>query len=491
MPSKKYAVGACAVLFAAVSASSNASNKTYTVHKGDTVGTIAHRFHVAETALEKKNGLGHKTLKAGMTLQIPGAPAHSAEYTVKEGDNDWVIAHHLGVSIAELRDLNPDADWKSLQIGDTLKVPGKANPETPKFKSRYAVVSADSATIRRGPSQDADKVTTVDTGTKVTVLNYQHGWYELKFPKGTVGWMRGDLLSQVSAPKSAVASKTVNKKVLAAKGKAKLLAKASHKPAPHYVMPTSNPDSVAMTMDGKGVPAMSGLVEKQPVATVAKAAPKTKHHAKSKPTEVAYDLQPSGAEPTTSRLLKRAYGLRGTRYIWGGLSSRGLDCSGFTTTVFRSVGIKLPRTSRSQSTIGQHVGRGQLRQGDLVFFATHGSNHINHVGMYIGDNKFIHASSGAGRVRVDNLGGYYGKRLQTARRVATVQVDDDTPAALPVDPRPGRHSKKATVAAVKPKTETADKSDKSDPAPAAEKPSLNLTPKLGENKVTAPEIPNP
>jgi len=445
LPSKKYALGACALLIT----TAFGSNKTYTVHKGDTVGTIAKKFHITETTLTSINSLGQKFLHPGMKLTIPSSESNVTEYTIAAGDNDWVIAHRLGVSIVSLRQLNPDADWHSLQIGDTLKVPGKANPESPKFKSRYAVVTADSATIRREPSQNADRVTLVDSGTKVTVLDYQHGWYQLKFPKGTVGWMRGDLLSASSPEKPELVATVAAKAKAVAKAPPKLVAKVAAKPQPKFVskmpVPVRPAIALASISDGKGLPAIKNIVEQpadEPVKTeIAAKAPVAK---KKKRTIVASNLD-LRAKGTTSELLNRAYRLRGTPYVWGGLTSRGLDCSGFTTTVFKAVGISLPRTSRSQSTIGVAVPRGQLRAGDLLFFRTHRSVRINHVGMYIGENKFIHASSGAGRVRVDNLTGYYATRLAAARRLPAVKTADNAPAPLPVDPRPG-HGKKAPVA---------------------------------------------
>ncbi len=124
MQSKKYALGVCVLL----AATGFSSNKTYTVHKGDTVGTVAKKFHISEKALAGENSLGHKTLRVGAKLVIPGAPVKAAEYTIKAGDNDWSLAHRLGVSIAELRKMNPDADWHHLQIGDTLRISRKGKP---------------------------------------------------------------------------------------------------------------------------------------------------------------------------------------------------------------------------------------------------------------------------------------------------------------------------------------------------------------------------
>ncbi len=106
----------------------------------------------------------------------------------------------------------------------------------------------------------------------------------------------------------------------------------------------------------------------------------------------------------------------GTRYRWGGESTRGFDCSGFVRYVFRETeGITLPRTSREQAKFGQAVSRNSLQPGDIISFATGGGSRVSHVGMYIGDNQFIHSSSSRG-VRIDTLTGYYAKRFVNARR---------------------------------------------------------------------------
>jgi cell wall-associated NlpC family hydrolase len=126
----------------------------------------------------------------------------------------------------------------------------------------------------------------------------------------------------------------------------------------------------------------------------------------------------------------------GTRYRWGGESTRGFDCSGFVRYVFRHAeGITLPRTSREQAQFGAPVPKDQLQAGDIVSFATGGGSRVSHVGVYIGDNKFIHSSSSRG-VRIDTLTGYYAKRFVNARRPVanpkiTIQDIITQPAAKP------------------------------------------------------------
>ncbi|OZI74967.1 NlpC/P60 family protein 2 [Bordetella genomosp. 12] len=108
----------------------------------------------------------------------------------------------------------------------------------------------------------------------------------------------------------------------------------------------------------------------------------------------------------------------GTPYSWGGDDPvDGFDCSGLALFVFReTAGIDLPRTSRAQRQAGDNVNRRQLRPGDLVFFATNRRGVTSHVGIYIGQNQFVHAPSRGAKVRVDKLSNsYWSKRYLGAR----------------------------------------------------------------------------
>lgn len=118
------------------------------------------------------------------------------------------------------------------------------------------------------------------------------------------------------------------------------------------------------------------------------------------------------------KLIDFAKSFLGTRYVYGGSSPRGFDCSGFVSYVFSNFGFSLPRTADEQANIGDTVTRDSLEKGDLVFFKTLGSSIINHVGIYIGDGQFIHASSGAGKVVISPLNeGYYLSHYIKAKRV--------------------------------------------------------------------------
>jgi cell wall-associated NlpC family hydrolase len=94
-------------------------------------------------------------------------------------------------------------------------------------------------------------------------------------------------------------------------------------------------------------------------------------------------------------ILKNAKKHLGEDYVWGGTNPGGFDCSGYTQYIYKKEGVAIPRTAYQQSKVGKEVSRFELKKGDLLFFLTDKSRNIpiTHVGMYIGDDKFIHAAS--------------------------------------------------------------------------------------------------
>ncbi len=100
----------------------------------------------------------------------------------------------------------------------------------------------------------------------------------------------------------------------------------------------------------------------------------------------------------------------GIPYRWGGESAEtGFDCSGYSMVVYQLNGFDLPRSSRQQWETGRPIARGQLLEGDLVFFATSGGKKVSHVGIYIGDDKFLHAPGRGRKIRIATLTDSYFK----------------------------------------------------------------------------------
>lgn len=384
--------------------SPRAGGGSYVVRNGENEWTIARKFGMTVRELHAMNpGVDFSPLQIGVKLKVPGSgKAESPQtvtvaknttatargtYKVAQGDNDWIIARKLGVTVATLHKLNAGVKWDRLQIGQSIVAPGapKVTVATAaNINTKRVSILKDGVNVRSKATTNSRLVGQVDKGQVASVVDRESGWYKLRFSGGTEGWVRGDMLQPVKA--------------------SQIVAKSG----------SSSSGRVARNTRSKS---SGGIVVGGPVATTA--------------------------------LLRTAFSYQGVRYRWGGTSSRGgFDCSGFVGFVYRQHGVSLPRTSIQMSQVGTPVSQSELKEGDLLFFKTQRGTRINHVGLYIGGGKFIHASSSGGKVQTDSLTGYYSRRLAGARRVTgKLTAARVTPKAVPQgDPEPDTHEDPASAA---------------------------------------------
>ena len=290
---------------------------------------------------------------------------------------------------------------------------------------RVAKVLVSTAKLRDTPSESSRTLGLMDHNATLTVLSTKSGWVHVKTKRGTDGWIRRDL---VSVSKSrALKAEPVTRPVSIAKRK---------------VLPKAK---VAVSQTSKPLPAPKQsvkVVTRQPVVAASSSSdgqlPETVKTSKnvldsritiSDPisdkrnsvVDFAQDFAASNksASPVRSTLMSRANSLRGTPYRYGTSGGGTFDCSGFTSAMYRKVGVKLPRTAAEQFGVGLHIAKSSLSKGDLVFFRnTAGRRGISHVGIYSGNGMFIHASSRGHAVRIDTLSsGYYSSHFAGGRRL--------------------------------------------------------------------------
>ncbi len=137
----------------------------------------------------------------------------------------------------------------------------------------------------------------------------------------------------------------------------------------------------------------------------------------------------------TSDLVSTAIGFLGIPYLRGGNSAEtGFDCSGFVRAIYKdTIGLILPRSADQQANATQKIDKSELKPGDLVFFNTL-KRSFSHVGIYLGDNKFIHSPRSGTSVRIEDMRiPYWNVRFDGARRVDTAKLPQ-TAGTLPAEP---------------------------------------------------------
>lgn len=119
---------------------------------------------------------------------------------------------------------------------------------------------------------------------------------------------------------------------------------------------------------------------------------------------------------TKSKIMDQYANWKGVSYRLGGTTKSGIDCSSFVQRTFiEQFGVALPRTTSEQESSGKSVNRNSLKAGDLVLFKT--GRRMKHVGIYIGDNKFVHASTSSGVIVSEMTNDYWNKRYYAGRRI--------------------------------------------------------------------------
>lgn len=227
-------------------------------------------------------------------------------------------------------------------------------------------VNAGELNVRKETNSSSQLVATIKGGDKVTYYETQGEWARITTWSDKNGYILAKFL--VDSEKDVIVDNVVAKKVVTEK-----------------------------------------VVTEKKTATVSRGT--TEKTAVSKPASTE-------ALSLAEKIVNYAKSLQGVKYVYGGYSTKGFDCSGFTKYVFAKYDISIPRSSSEYWGFGTKIARSDIRAGDIVLFDTDGgAADVSHVGIYVGGGNFIHASTSKGKVIVMNLAAYRGKYMGARRAI--------------------------------------------------------------------------
>lgn len=290
--------------------------------------------------------------------------------------------------------------------------------------------------VRTGPGTNYSRVTMVAAGKRVTLLSEEGGWFKVEFD-GRAGYILGDYLAPdagaldslvaAEAAQDAVSEEPVEHMVPVAAAEATAVESVSAEALPDSgsigiitggtinvrTGPGTEFDRVTQVSTGKRVTIVgkaNGWVQISFGSTTGYVS-----------GEYVIDVGSFAASGVGGQVVALAQQYLGTRYVYGGSSPNGFDCSGFTMYLYRQFGYSLPHTASGQyANCGYKIAKSDLQPGDLVFFTSSGAGgSINHVGIYMGGGQIVHARYSVGKVYINSLSeSYYAANYVGAVRVA-------------------------------------------------------------------------
>ena len=288
--------------------------------------------------------------------------------TVNDEVNGWAYVSNNVVSGWLRSDkLTPAVkDTSTDQPEENKEQPEEDTEATESNESTIGYISAGSVNVRESASTSSEVLTTLTRNTKVTVESIENGWAKISTTSGVSGYVSNQYISSEQVTETNRGD----------------------------VERTSRENEVA-----------SDEVEETNIEV-------DTEQEKSNTAETNTSISNKGEE-----VANYAKTLLGKSYVYGGVGPNSFDCSGFTQYVYGKFGVNLSHSASAQSNVGYAISKSNLQLGDMVFF-TQGGSSIGHVGIYVGNNSFIHAANPQKGVVITSLSdGYYTRNYKTARRV--------------------------------------------------------------------------
>lgn len=359
-------------------------NPKHKVEPGETLSSIARKYSISLKELMEANNIEDpEHIKAGQVLTIPlGFTAEGSIHKVEKKETIWSIAQQYKVTVLALTEANSLGNPNILREGRLLVIPSSVE-ETNYINEigDRAIIRDTVISLKAKPGNDAETVTQTILGDIVSVKEVADRWYFIMNPDGYFGWVEISSLAPVDDKILSYPVVIVNDLI-----------------ADIMNSPSSEGMSLKKAVMGTGLP----LIEKEEDWSEVMLPEGRSGWLKN--SQLLFKQNPP--QPA-GRIVETAKKYETVPYLWGGTTALGVDCSGFIFRVYQMNGYTIPRDAESQFYYCEQKSDEELIPGDLVFFTTYLEG-PSHVGIYLGNRNFIHASSSKG-VTVSSLDMEYYK----------------------------------------------------------------------------------
>jgi cell wall-associated NlpC family hydrolase len=375
------------------------NSRAHTVSDGDSLASIAAAYGLSLDTLKAANpGLSVDRLEVGQVLVI--LPGDGLVHSVRSGDSLKKIAERYSIKTEAIAEANKLDSSDKLESGQVLFIPANADARSHESASD---AKADPRTYKVQPG---DTLWTISQrfGVEPTTIMMDN---DLNDPKGVVAGVRLRILP--SKGESVVLKSGESLSDLSARYQIDLGALMDYnrldsadaaKPGARIVIPQTHSKST------------------QPSPTTASSSAATSKGQLAAASLISSELVAPGGSAKGQLIASTAMKYLGSRYVFGGTTPSGFDCSGFAQFVHKNAGVNVGRTLWQQFNAGPRVAKSQLEVGDEVFFANTYMPGLSHAGIYIGEGRFVHANNERTGVVVSRLDDeYWAPRFVGAARV--------------------------------------------------------------------------
>ncbi|NLP34165.1 MAG: SH3 domain-containing protein [Clostridiales bacterium] len=279
--------------------------------------------------------------------------------------------------------LGKKGDWYKVKSGtvtgyiksDFLVTGNKVDKLAPKVGTKIATVNATTLKVREKANLDSKVLTLLPLGEELKVKSEKEDWVNIIYENNNTGYVSADYVDIRTEFEEAISIEEEKARIAQEEAER---ARQAEEERRNQVRSLSSSSS-------------SRKSSKSSTSTKSSSSKSTKSSSSSS-TKSSSSSKSKSSSSLRNDIVSYALRFEGNPYVWGGTSlTKGADCSGFTQSVFKHFGIRIPRNSRSQASSGKRVSLDNMKKGDLIFYSKNGR--INHVAIYIGNGKVIGASS--------------------------------------------------------------------------------------------------